>query len=161
MVYGVKGIQWFTAGLAFETKPNGQATPKLQKAGEDITVLNKEIKVIGKTLVKLTSEKVFHTSPLPLGCSLVPMNSWVKTDAKNAILGIFSGPKNETYLMVVNRDFQNPNNISLDFDDSVSCVKLLDNKTGKWSTPVPENSRGGKVTLDLIGGDGALMQVER
>ncbi len=160
LAYGVKGIQWFTAGLAFATGPDGK--PVLSKSGQDISILNSELKVLGPFLVNLTSTDVYHTQPVPPTCRLLPITYWVTTQTRNAVIGVFKDPANATYLMVVNRDWQNPNRIKLTFDVSVSAVESFIPATRKWKHVLQVGVLGGgQVNLDLPPGDGALLRVRR
>lgn len=155
LAYGVKGIQWFTAGLAFDTASDGKLTRN--KAGDDIAVLNSELKALGPILINLTSTDVFHTSPVPLTCRMLPLSYCVTTENDNVVIGVFKDKENRDYLMVVNRNWQNANNIKLTFDSSITRVEAFNRESRKWKSVL----KSGELNLDLAIGDGVLLRIKR
>lgn len=155
IAYGVKGIQWFTAGLAFNTAPDGKVTRN--QAGDDIALLNTELKALGPILIKLTSTEVFHTSPVPATCRMLPLSFWVTTKNDNVVIGIFKDKENQDYLLVVNRDWENANNIKLTFDSSITGVETFDRDSRKWKSVL----KSSKANFNLTMGDGVLLRIKR
>jgi hypothetical protein len=155
IAYGVKGIQWFTAGLAFYTAPDGKLTRN--QAGDDIALLNTELKALGPILIKLTSTDVFHTSPVPATCRMLPLSFWVTTKNDNVVIGVFKDKDNRDYLLVVNRDWQNANNIKLSFDPSITGVEAFNRDSRKWKSVL----KSSEANFNLTMGDGVLLRVKR
>lgn len=155
LAYGVKGIQWFTSWLAFIKGEDGVTVRN--RTGDDIAAINAELKVLGPVLIRLVSTDVFHTSPVTEGCKMLPISFWVSTDNKNVVIGVFKDPKNIEYLLVVNKDWQNANNIKLEFDSAIKKVEILNKSTGKWKSAM--KYRGLELPLDM--GDGALLRIAR
>lgn len=155
LAYGVKGIQWFTAGLAFTPGADGKIVRN--KAGDDIAAINAELKVLGPVLVGLTSTHVYHTSPVPKTCRMLPISFWVNTDSKNTLIGAFKDKRNNDYLLVVNKDWKNSNSIKLTFDSAVKEVESLNRTSGSWKSVL----KSGRVNLELDMGDGVLLRAQR
>ncbi len=102
---------------------------------------NGYLKVVGKTLLPLVSESVFHANedPLPPGATAFPEtgDGYVKSvSGSKVILGSFRNPAGGTdrYLLVVNRSFGDGENatIKLTLDESVK-VSELDSSTGTFN----------------------------
>lgn len=160
LAYGAKGIQWFTAGLAVSRNADGKVVKSM--SGQDIAIINKELRALGPILLKLACTEVFHTSPVPPNCRLLPMTYWVTTDTPDVVIGIFRGADSLTYVMVVNRDWERPNCIDLWFDSSVSSVGAFDPNTKKWSSVLKSGAAGGgRVVIEKAPGDGVLLRLER
>jgi len=141
--YGVKAIEWFSAGILFEPK-----TAKLAPWGEDVAAINHEIAHLGRALAPLHTIDVYHTTPLPRGTSESPKEHWVQLigeeDRAGLVYGMFEDDAGTDYLMVANRDY----------DDSQSVTVRLQSKwlgIAPWNKP--KSYTYGMEKLDKISGN--------
>ena len=100
LAYGVKGIQWLSAGLMVAH----------DQCIKDVAAINAELKVIGPTLMKLRSVDVFHTAPLPTNTRSIPLKHWVHVEGEptceGIVMGMFKDEDDMDYIMFVNRDYR-------------------------------------------------------
>ena len=159
MAYGVRGIQWFTSGLAFKGGEPSERT--LNEAGQDIKLLNHEMASLGPTLLQLRSADVVHTAPVPAQARAVPADLWVQPRNRNLTLGLFADPRGGRYLMVVNRALARKQPANLWFT-AAKTVSKFDRTSRQWVALELQPGAQGKaaVRLALEPGDGALLRVE-
>jgi hypothetical protein len=160
MAYGVRGIQWFTSGLAF--KPGEASERTLNPSGEDIKQLNFEMQALGPTLLQLKSLDVVHTEQVPIMGRPVPGNLWVQPRNRNLTLGLFEGPRKQRYAMVVNRAMDRVQPVNLAFPGGLSRLERFDVTTKAWRpVELRDGARGAVATrFTLNPGDGALLRAE-
>ncbi|MFC1608533.1 hypothetical protein ACFL47_11245, partial [Candidatus Latescibacterota bacterium] len=152
LAYGVKGVEWFHSRDMFKKN-----STELNKNGEGIAVLNKEMKTIGPVLVKLRSIGVYHTAPLFKGTREAPTEHWVhligEEDTGGLVLGMFVDDSETNhlddvdvdYMMVTNRDYRNSQNVVVRFQSKwlgtapwhrkkreKRTVECLNKTTGEW-----------------------------
>jgi hypothetical protein len=127
LAYGVKAIEWFSAGILFEPK-----SVKLAPWGEDVAAINREIAALGRALAPLQSIDVFHTPPLPRATRESPKEHWVQLigeeDRAGLVYSLFEDEAGLDYLLVANRDY----------DDSQSVTVRLQSKwlgIAPWNQP--------------------------
>ncbi len=117
LAYGVKSIEWFSAGILFEPK-----TATLARWGEDVAAINHEIVHLGRALAPLQSIDVYHTTPLPRGTSESPKEHWIQLigeeDRAGLVYGTFEDEAGTDYVLIANRDY----------DDSQSVTVRLQSK---------------------------------
>ena len=127
MAYGVTGIEWFHADMAFSAGA-GVLTP----VGCDVAAINHEVGPLGRVLAGLRSVDVFHTAPLPAGTRSLPKEHWVQTIPEErgagVVLGMFRDAEGRDYAMVANRDYR---------DAQTVVIKLQSKWLGiaPWYTP--------------------------
>ena len=80
----------------------------------------------------------------------------------NLLVGLFKDEKKNDYLMVVNCDAANKRKATLSKEPTVSSIKKMDKKTGKWAALKVGSSDGRIVTsLELAPGNGELFKIKR
>ncbi len=162
LAYGYKAILYFTYWTPGDLDPNshgaiilgnGTRTEHFDQARR----INGEVKVIGPTLMKLTSTGVYHTAPVPDGSkgldSSVPLQV---TGEYPVVLGMFKHEGGSTWAMVVNRDLRRQNQVTLKLGPSITGIQEMSPKTGVMRRLKAEN---GAVTLNLRAGDRALLRL--
>lgn len=158
LAYGVRGIQWFTSGLAFEGGEPSQRT--LNAAGRDIKVLNHEMAALGPTLLRLRSVDVVHTAPVPVMCRPVPGDLWVQARNRNLTLGLFEGPGKTRHVFVVNRAIDRTQPVNLAFPGGLRALERFEVTSRRWRrVELHDGGRGVAATrFTLAPGDGALLR---
>jgi len=139
LAYGLKGVLWFTAGRMF--KPG---TAELNECGKDVARINRELKVLGPTLVKLRPVDVYHTAPLPRGVTEVPEDYWLQPTSYlsyGVVMGTFKDEDDVDYVILANKNYDIEMRVALEIARKVpvEAVHRLDKKTGEWiELPVTE-----------------------
>jgi hypothetical protein len=177
LAYGVKGVEWYDCLVMYKKN-----SVQLNQNGEDVVVLNRELKTIGPELIKLRSLDVFHTYPLPKGTREAPKEHWIhligEETAGGLVLGMFTDDSLTNYLddvdvdfmMVTNRDYRHSQNVVVRFQSrwlgiapwhqkkkEERTVEQLDKSTGEWKT-ISSNAAVGFIFY--IGpGDGELFRI--
>ena len=153
LAYGAKGIQYFTywtpnvapdASIQFGeslVSRDGLLTPLYDYAKR----ANDYLKVVGKVLLPLTSERVVHANetPLPRGARAFGADGYVESvSGSPVILGRFRDPAGGTQraLLVANRSFADAAETRLTLSDSVIEVYKLDNQTGTFARVAQKGS---------------------
>lgn len=98
LAHGVRGIQWFTAGLVFDKEG------KRLRSGEDVAMINRELDTLGPVLMTLRCEKVFHTEPVPAQSVKALPDFEFTSPTRDLTFGVFAGPDNQRHVVVVNRE---------------------------------------------------------
>ena len=157
LAYGGRGISYFTywgwrGGLYVDGKPSPLVEP--------IAALNKEIAKFGPALMELESTAVYHTAPLPYGTEIIPSGAPVQVIGDSQfVLGLFGKSGRPSAFMIVNRDYEQPADLSLKIGLPGNRLEELDRDTGKWvRTRILGPDR--TVSLRLVAGDGRLFRVK-
>lgn len=110
--YGAKAIQYFTYA-----KPKSRIW-RFREAIVDVSgaptsiyplvqTINSEIQHLSSTLLNLKSTGVYHSDPVPLDCSaVIPGLPITKIEGDNVLAGFFTGPANNKYVMLVNKNYK-------------------------------------------------------
>lgn len=158
LVYGAKGILWFTGELLFDKQ-----TGEINETGRQVAAINQELKLLGPVLLPLRSTGVFHTDPVPDGSRKVSPDHWVQAIGKDLVLGTFRDPEKREYVMVGNKSWQFPREANLQFRlflQEVAAVELFDKHSGAWKplkvTVVPD-TRDHKFIYDAANIPGPIM----
>ncbi|MCE9584721.1 MAG: hypothetical protein K8T20_19700 [Planctomycetes bacterium] len=137
IAYGAKGIMYFTYWVLPEWKL-GDGPAIMKKDGtrdekyEMVRKINKRLKALGPTLMKLESTGVFCTDPLPPGTRKLADDAPVKKAEGGAfVIGVFSDKKNERYVMVTNRSFTDKVVAKLTLDPATVSTSEISQETGK------------------------------
>lgn len=139
LAYGIKKPVWFsywTPTGGAETFTNGiiDAAGNKTDLYVPFKALNFEMKQLGKTLVKLNANAVYHTgTTIPSGTSRPAANFiWQPQNAaQSMIITHFVDPvAGKEYIMVVNKSFTAGNTFSFTTANRVSNVKVISKVTG-------------------------------
>ncbi|MCE5251252.1 hypothetical protein LLG96_13630 [bacterium] len=136
LAYGIKGVEWFWAGMMF--KPG---TSELNECGKDVAAINAELKVLGPVLMKLHSVDVFHTEPLPRDAKAIPEEHWIQVFSHGypgLVLGTFKDDKEIDYAMVCNTNCEGRQIVAMEIRRKFPVAKIekFDRKNGTW-IPLP------------------------
>jgi hypothetical protein len=169
LAYGVKVVEWFSSDLLFET-----GSARLTQSGRDVASLNRELKRLGPHLIGLRSLDVFHTPPLSLGTRAAPREHWVQLIGEPSrdglVLGMFEDDGGGDYAMVVNRDYQMSQSVTVRLQsrwlgiapwhkrkDYHYAIEKLNKQTAEWQL-ISSTSYVG-FTFVLGAGDGELFRI--
>ncbi|HXV62854.1 MAG TPA: hypothetical protein VEK15_19300 [Vicinamibacteria bacterium] len=169
LAYGVKAIEWFSAGILFEP-----GTTKLAPWGEDVAAINREIAKVGPELARLRSIDVYHTAPLPRGTSEAPKEHWVQLigeeDRAGLVYGMFEDEEGTDYVLVANRDYDDSQSVTVRLQSKwlgiapwheakrySYGVERLDGASGGWETVSSTSFVGFTFVLDAA--DGELFRI--
>jgi hypothetical protein len=165
LAYGVKAIEWFSAGILFEAK-----SAKLAPWGEDVAAINREILHLGRALAPLHSIDVYHTLPLPRGTRESPKEHWVQIigeeDRAGLVYGMFEDDSGADYLMVANRDYDDSQSVTVRLQSKwlgiapwnkpksyTYAIEKLDKSTGNWETVSSTSFVGLTFVIEAAGGE--------
>ena len=167
LAYGAKGLQYFTYGTPtgsdFDWKyglidPQGKPTLTYGLASE----INQQVRQIETLVSEWKSMAVYHSDPVPKGCRPLPEDGLVqKVQGCPMAIGIFND-KDETYVMFVNRDYENGRTAFVRFSPQ---VKRLAEIVKDSSTPAqlrwPQDEREKSCALKFRAGDARIFKVVR
>jgi hypothetical protein len=138
LAYGCQALLYFTYFTPTDKDSNfhnaildrnGTHTPHFAMA----QAINRELKVIGTALVKLTSTAVYHTGPVPKGCTKLPDAAPVQVKGESQlVIGLLSESDRSRWTIVVNRDLHRPTQVRLLFDNN--AVDELHLQSGQLSS---------------------------
>lgn len=158
LAYGVRGIQWFNESLVFSREP-GKAG-ELTASGRDIQAINADVRALGPVLMRLRSEAVYHTDPVPDHARPVPDDLWVQPHGRHITFGLFRDEVGGQPFMLVNRDIQGPRVVIIAFPGGVKGVERYELASGDWRPLRLWQRKDGTpaVTVRLAPGDGMLLR---
>jgi hypothetical protein len=140
LAYGCKALFYFTYFTITDPEaqfhngiidPQGHRTAHYDMAKR----LNRELKILGKTLIDLTSTAVYHTGTLPNGVKSLPPDAAIQaSEGASLVIGFFKHADGSRWAMVVNRDLQKPVSTTLTFDKKIKKPKELSSQDGKLSS---------------------------
>jgi hypothetical protein len=146
LAYGCQGVQWF-----------------IGSTDQDVANLNAELAVLGRTLIKLESKHVFHTSEIPREGLRLPRSNWFFTDAKNLVIGEFANPgePDASYFLIANKSIDHDSDADVEIRQrAVSAVDEINRKSaGRTSLPLERQAGATRLRLHLSAGDGRLIRV--
>jgi hypothetical protein len=171
LLYGVKGISWFTASNIFNKTAGTIAN---QNNYNRVQAMNVEIKNIGPCLLGLTSTAVYHTGigtvtkDRSSGADAmvpVPSNHWVQIAEDSFGLGMFQNADGDDYVMVTNRVYTTDGvyrTATVTFKTEVAQVCIFDATAGTWSTlSISGSWPNQQVSFSLNAGSGKLLSVTK
>ncbi len=119
LAYGMKGLLYFTYWTFPEWEKNGEVAivhpdGKPARLYPLVQAVNRAVQALGPTLLKLTSTAVYHTGPIPTGCTRLPGDALVQVPAEvPMVIGNFVDGQGRPYVMLVNRDYQQPLDVTV------------------------------------------------
>ena len=167
LAYGMKGLMWFTYWTMPEwEKDKDFGAALVNSRGEParlypiVKQLNGETRVLGKTLLGLTSTGVYHTGTVPLGCTRLGVDAPFHLPGDRLdqplLIGFFADAKGQQYAMVVNRDHTRPIEAALLLKPHVTGLTEISAVDG---SDKPVALADGKLKLSLGAGDGRLLRL--
>ena len=87
-------------------------------------IKNGELKILGPTLMKLTSTGVYHTGEIPAGCKALDPKLSIKVEGEPLVVGMFKHQDGSTWAMIVNRHLRNKTTARLIFKGKVQEMSL-------------------------------------
>jgi len=171
LAYGVKNPVWFPywstlqhgTGITFSTSIVDSTGGKTDLY-ESFKMLNGQMKQLGKTLIHLDAQEVYHTGDsLWIGTTLPPKDfpAQIADKKTEAIISRFTDKTTgQMYLMIVNRSFKKSNEITISLHDSVKKMKEISKESGK---PVKSrfDSKKHSITENFLPGEGRLYAVSK
>ena len=163
LAYGSKGLMWFTYWTlpAWEKEFGGCAI--VNPTGEParlypiVKQLNGETRVLGKTLLGLTSTGVYHSGQVPLGCTRLGVDALIQLPGDLPLLiGFFTDASGQQYAMLVNRDHAQPVEATLALKPHVTGLTEIRAADGAEQ---PLALAAGKAKLSLEAGGGRLLRL--
>lgn len=173
LAYGVKNAVWYTY-YTQDNLPGPKTVATMYKSVidsvgvktdmyEPFRQMNSEMKQLGKTLINLDAVEVYHTGDsLWLGTKLPPDNFLAKVSDSKAqtILSRFTDKKSgKQYLMVVNRNFNKSQPLTIQLDGSVKRVKEISKSTGK-AVKSAYNAKMSTIAETFLPGEGKLYALQ-
>jgi len=155
LAYGMKGIQWFTTGLVFNQDGS------LTESGKDVQAINASLRMLGPILIRLRSDAVWQTEPLPLAGEPLPAAGPVATESPDLVIGsLVDDADRSRYLLVVNRAVDRAQLADVTLRGLSAGAERLDLHTGRWrdlGRPAEDGTLRTELRLDA--GDGKLLRV--
>ena len=162
LAYGMKGLLYFTYWTFPEWEKEGGigiVHPDGQPARlyPIVQAVNREVQALGPTLLGLTSTAVYHTGPIPAGCTRLPGDAILRVvDDPALVIGCFVDAQQRLYVMLVNRDYAKPVDLVVHFRAHVQQVLALSPQDGReQALPLEQHT----LKLTLPAGDGRLLRL--
>ncbi len=162
LAYGGRGITYFTYWTVLGDRPGGPSGEavigrdgKPTEHFQQIYALNREAKMLAKTLTKLTSTAVYHKGSPPVQGLALPADHLISgINGGKAVAGMFSSADGKTYTMIVNKDMHADKTFTVTFKQPVTLSEVshltgLQNGAGS----------GQSFTFDFKAGDGRLFEI--
>src|SRR3954467_4958402 len=139
LAYGCKALLYFTYFTPTDAESNfhngildtkGKRTPHFAMAKS----INAELKNLSSTLIRLTSSAVYHTAPVPSGCTALPGDAPILVkEGGPLVLGLFKHDDGSQWAIIVNRDLHKPHAPVFTFEAKTNGIEDLSPHTGKLS----------------------------
>ena len=155
LAYGYKAILYFTYYTPGDPFNNAIIDGKGERTEHfnQVKRINGELRVLGPTLMKLTSTGVYHTGEIPAGCKALNPKLPIKVEGEPLVLGMFRHEDGSTWAMVVNRQLRSKTTAKLSFKGK---IQEMSPKTGVMRNLKLVN---GSVTLALAPGEARLLKL--
>ena len=158
MVYGGRGISWFlydgpaSFGGLYQ---DGKRMP----AADWVAEINQEIKSLGPELMKLNSNQVYHSDPLPNGAQNMTASP-VKATGGEYIVGMFKGNDGTDAFMIMNRDWKNKSvaRVSISLGDGELFEFSISG--GQWEK-IKTVTSGCTIDVELLPSFGKLFKIRK
>ena len=166
LAYGARGLQYFTyttpkiKNWDFRDaiiNSDGEPTATYQYAMR----INAEIRKLAPVLLRLKSTGVYHSLPVPQGCSaLVPHLPVVKIEGRNILAGFFADEDNKKYLMLVNKNYLHGAMPRIHFADSVKkIIEIPRDRNAPLKISWPDSQSDKNTAILFKAGDGRLFRI--
>jgi hypothetical protein len=163
LAYGIKGLMWFTYWTMPEWERDFGGTAIVNPKGEParlypiVKQLNGETRVLGRTLLGLTSTGVYHTGAIPSGCTRLGVDAPIRLPGELPLLiGFFTDPQGRELALLANRDHAGPVLATLTLKPHVTALTEISAVDG---TDTPVALTAGTATVNLEAGGGRLFRL--
>ncbi|GLU51319.1 hypothetical protein Dfri01_07800 [Dyadobacter frigoris] len=168
LAYGIKNPVWYPYWTQDNMSSITMSLCVIDSAGvktdmyEPFRQMNGEMKQLGKTLINLDAQEVYHTGDsLWLGTVRPPADFILKIQDEKAdfiLSRLVAKSSGEEYVMVVNRSFKQSRKMTFQVKDSVKKMKEISKINGK---PVKSSFRAEthQITESFLPGEGKLFQI--
>lgn len=168
LAYGIKNPVWYPYWTQDNMSSITVSLCVIDSAGvktdmyEPFRQMNGEMKQLGKTLINLDAQEVYHTGDsLWVGTVRPPAGFIFKIQDEKAdfiLSRLVEKTSEKEYVMVVNRSFKQPRQMTFQVKDSVKKIKEISKINGK-----PERSKfvfeTHQITESFLPGEGKLFQI--
>jgi len=158
MVYGGRGIGWFLYAGPSEyggLYQNGKRMP----AADWVAEINQEIKSLGLELMKLNSNQIYHSEPLPIGTRAMA-GSPVNASGGQYVIGMFEENGSTNAFMIMNRDYKTKSVARMSINLGDGKLFEFSIPDGKW-TEIKAVTSGSVIDVELPPGGGKLFKIMR
>lgn len=152
---GYRGVGWFTYFAdRYEYAPVNRNTQRTQ-TWEYLREINRQIATLAPVMSRLRSNDVFFTEPLPFPALPPLASTLVKslTGSEPLMLGEFTAPSGERYVMVVNLSLERSVKFTLEAFGADARIEVVSSADASLS---PYDKKAG---LWLVAGSGALLKI--
>jgi hypothetical protein len=166
IAYGAKGIQYFAYQAPMTNSTNYKdalvtVSGEETKLYNDASTINSEVQKLNSVLFESRSTGVFHSAPVPSGCSPLPANCPVtKIEGSKILISLFSDRKNTKYVLIVNTNYHYGTRPRIYFSEKIKkLVEIPKNDCSpliiEWNASVTDKS----YPILLKAGDGRLFKI--
>ncbi len=165
LAYGARGIMYFTYRTVLGTPwdfhnaildAEGKKTPKYEQAKQ----INAEVLKLAPTLLRLTSEAVYHTKPVPSGAVEIPADCIVsRIEGGEFVVGLFRADNGDRYAMFVNRSPRKAADATIVFSQRVALWEVDRLSGKKRPVEVSGHAQGSAWSVHFEPGEGRLVRV--
>ena len=166
LVYGARRLSYFTYWTPGVDTEEGDdmwhwRNGMISKTGEQtphyhmVARINRDLSVLGDTLMGRESRAVFHLGQVPDGKVTYWSGAFrdvMSMQAEAVTAGFFDGG----YVLLANKDYENPSPVTFTVTPG-RRVMHMDKATGLW---VVTHEQDGAYTLTLAPGDGELVRID-
>ncbi|MBI2302487.1 MAG: hypothetical protein HYU66_26575 [Armatimonadetes bacterium] len=162
LAYGMKGLMYFTYWTHPDWEKDGQTAivhpdGKPARLYPIVQAVNREVQALGPTLLGLTSTAVYHTGPIPAACTRLEGDAVLSVEGDPPlVIGLFEDAQQQTYAMLVNRDYAAAADVVVHFKPHVKQVLAVSPQDGREQ---PAAFDKGVLGLHLEPGDGRLFRL--
>ncbi|MEN8156272.1 MAG: T9SS type A sorting domain-containing protein [Bacteroidota bacterium] len=160
LAYGYTGIVWFH----WDHFWGMTAYPDDVEAGlyQSVQQLNKEMHNLGSELMQLRSVGAYHQGARPSGTEALP-DTVIVTDVTgnyNYVVGLFRDASDADYVMVMNANYNAPDNATISFRHQLVKLELFDADAGTWDevTNYRNDANGSRFAWNFEAGQGVLIR---
>jgi hypothetical protein len=168
LAYGYKGLSWFNLVCPGSSDTDGEGfrdaiiyrdgTIRNQQLYNDFAALNKEMAVLGDTLINLECLHAYHSRAGIDGVEILPKDWMLVPDEDDDIIISHMADRNngDTYVMIFNKQIKAQDaTINVDYKN-VESMSYLNPFTGEWENVDMES---GTFDVSLRAGEGKLYRV--
>jgi len=167
LIYGAKGIQYFKywpKERSIWNFPYAIVTPEGEKSIVYYIVqkINAEILYMGQLFLDLKSTSVFHSEPVPIGCTKIPDKFVFSVEsAKPVCIGTFEDSNSEQYFMILNRDYEHFSKVNIKFNQKIKKIYEIAKSKKYQNYILYDKNNIQNIEFELLPGDGRLFRFSK